>query len=113
MKSTFKWIMPQNSIPGVPRSGSHTIEDLANYDLLIRLSFLKFYVMRSPGIDLYGILHVKVDFIAVLEILGRFVRTTWSVQCEGIKNTQNFVNVVYECPLSVCGSSHYGLCHSH
>ena len=26
-------------------------------------SFLKFYVMSSPGIDLYGIAHVKVDFI--------------------------------------------------
>ena len=41
-------------------------------------SFLKFYVMTSPGIDLYGIAHVKVDFILlqkmyVIPILGRFV----------------------------------------
>ena len=26
-------------------------------------SFLKIYVMSSAGIDLYGIAHVKVDFI--------------------------------------------------
>ena len=26
-------------------------------------SFLKFYVMRSTQVDLYGIAHVKVDFI--------------------------------------------------
>ena len=49
-------------------------------------SFLKFYVMRSPGIDLYGIAHVKVDFIPlqkmyVIPILGRFVWTTSFVQC--------------------------------
>ena len=41
-------------------------------------SFLKFYVMTSPGFDLYGIAHVKVDFIPlqkmyVILILGRFV----------------------------------------
>ena len=41
-------------------------------------SFLKFYVMTSPEIDLYGIAHVKVDFIPlqkmyVIPILGRFV----------------------------------------
>ena len=41
-------------------------------------SFLKFYVMRSPGIDLYGIAHVKVDFIPlqkmyIIPMLGRFV----------------------------------------
>ena len=41
-------------------------------------SFLKFYVMTSTGIDLYGIVHVKVDFIpglkmCVLPILGKFV----------------------------------------
>ena len=41
-------------------------------------SFLKFYVMTSPGIDLYGIAHVKVDIIPlqkmyVIPILGRFV----------------------------------------
>ena len=49
-------------------------------------SFLKFYVMRSPGIDLYGIAHVKVDFIPlqkmyVIPILGRFVWTSSFVQC--------------------------------
>ena len=41
-------------------------------------SFLKFYVMSRTGIDLYGIGHVKVDFIPVLKMyvlpmLGRFV----------------------------------------
>ena len=41
-------------------------------------SFLKFYVMGSPQIDLYDIAHVKVDFIAlqkmyVIPMLGRFV----------------------------------------
>ena len=41
-------------------------------------SFLKFYVMISTGIDLYGIAHVKVDFIPVLKmcvvtLLGKFV----------------------------------------
>ena len=50
-------------------------------------SFLKFYVMTSPGIDLYGIAHVKVDFIPlqkmyVILILGRFVWTTNFVQCD-------------------------------
>ena len=48
--------------------------------------FLKFYVMSSPEIDLYGIVHVKVDFIEVLKlyvlvILRRFVWTTWFEQC--------------------------------
>ena len=41
-------------------------------------SFLKFYVMSRTGIDLYGIDHVKVEFIPVLKIytipiLGKFV----------------------------------------
>ena len=50
-------------------------------------SFLKFYVMSSPGIDLYGIPHVKADFIPlqkmyVIQILGRFVWTTNFVQCD-------------------------------
>ena len=31
-------------------------------------SFLKFYVMGSPGIDLFGISHVKVDLITVLKM---------------------------------------------
>ena len=48
-------------------------------------SFLKFYVMTSPEIDLYGIAHVKVDFIPlqkmyVIPILGRFVWITNFVQ---------------------------------
>ena len=30
--------------------------------------FLKFYVMGSPGIDLFGISHVKVDLIPVLKM---------------------------------------------
>ena len=52
----------------VPRSG----------DLLLWNGYWKFYVMSSPEIDLYGIVHVKVDFIVVLKIyvlviLGRFV----------------------------------------
>ena len=41
-------------------------------------SFLKIYVMSSAGIDLYGIAHVKVDFIPlqkmyIIPMLGRFV----------------------------------------
>ena len=49
-------------------------------------SFLKFYVMTSTGIDLYGIVHVKVDFIpglkmCVLPILGKFVWSTTFAQC--------------------------------
>ena len=41
-------------------------------------SFLKFYVMTSTVIDLYGIAHVIVDSIPVLKmcvirILGKFV----------------------------------------
>ena len=31
-------------------------------------SFLKFYVMGSPGNDLFGISHVKVDLIPVLKM---------------------------------------------
>ena len=35
------------------------------YDMKItpQFGFLKFYVMGSPEIHLYGIAHVKVDFI--------------------------------------------------
>ena len=49
-------------------------------------SFLKFYVMGSTQVDLYGIAHVKVDFISlqkmyVIPRLGRFVWTTRFVQC--------------------------------
>ena len=52
-------------------------------------SFLKIYVMSSAGIDLYGIAHVKVDFIPlqkmyIIQMLGRFVRTTCFVQCDVI-----------------------------
>ena len=41
----------------------------------------------SAGIDLYGIAHVKVDFVPglkmrVLSILGKFVWTTSFAQCE-------------------------------
>ena len=46
----------------------------------VQNSFLKFYVMIKTKIDVYGIVHVKVDFIpvpklCVLPILGRFVGT--------------------------------------
>ena len=49
-------------------------------------SYLIFYVMTSTGIDLYDIVHVKVDFIpglkiCVLPILGNFVWTTSFAQC--------------------------------
>ena len=49
--------------------------------------FSKFYVMRSPEIDLFGIPHVKEEFISVLKmhtisILGRFVWSTNFVQCD-------------------------------
>ena len=49
-------------------------------------SFLKFYVMTSPEIDLYGMAHVKVDFIPlqkmyIKQMLGKFVWTTCFVQC--------------------------------
>ena len=49
-------------------------------------SFLKFYVMGSPQIDLLDIVHVKVGFFAVLKMcirepLGKFVRSTLFVQC--------------------------------
>ena len=48
-------------------------------------SFLKFYVMGSTGIDLFGIAHVKVEVIPVLKIyaisiLGRFVWSIYFVQ---------------------------------
>ena len=47
-------------------------------DFITMNSFLKFCVMGSPEIDLFGIAHVKVEFIPVLKIytirnLGRFV----------------------------------------
>ena len=50
-------------------------------------SFLKFYVMGRTEIDLFGIAHVKVEFIPVLKIytipiLGRFVWSTNFVQCD-------------------------------
>ena len=52
-------------------------------------SFLKFYVMRSTQVDLFGIAHVKVDFILyqkmyVMPRIGRFVWTTCFVQCDKI-----------------------------
>ena len=50
-------------------------------------SFLKFYVMGRTEIDLFGIAHVKVEFIPVLKIytiriLGRFVRSSHFVLCD-------------------------------
>ena len=53
-------------------------------------SFLKFYVMGSTQVDLYGIAHVKVDFIPlqkmyVIPRLGGFVWTTmWAVLSQKI-----------------------------
>ena len=49
-------------------------------------SFLKFYVMGSPQVDLLDIVHVKVGFFAVLKMcvrarLGKFVWSTLFVQC--------------------------------
>ena len=45
---------------------------------IIEIVFLKFYVMGSIRIDLFGIAHVKVEFIPVVKIytipiLGIFV----------------------------------------
>ena len=58
-------------------------------------SFLKFYVMGSTEIDLFGIAHVKVEDKPVLKIyaisiLGRFVWSTYFVQCVSIDS-----NIVY------------------
>ena len=56
-------------------------------DLLLWYGFLKFHVMRISGINLYDIVHVKVDFILVLKmyllvIKGRFVWTERFEQCD-------------------------------
>ena len=63
-------------------------------------SFLKFYVMRSTGIDLYGIAHVKVDYIPVLKmcvllLLGRFVWTTIFAQCVKFSDVISFGYVIF------------------
>ena len=55
-----------------------SLKSLQNNKTIPQISFLKIYVMSSAGIDLYGIAHVKVDFIPVLklcvvQILGKFV----------------------------------------
>ena len=52
-------------------------------------SFLKFYVMISTQVDLFGIYHVKVHFIAhqkmyVIPMLGRFVWTTILYNVKGV-----------------------------
>ena len=49
-------------------------------------SFLKFYVMGSPQVDLLDIVHVKVGFFAVLKMcirgpLGKFVWSTLFEHC--------------------------------
>ena len=49
-------------------------------------SFLKFYVMTSTQVDLFGIAHEKVEFILprkmyVMPRIGRFVWTTCFGQC--------------------------------
>ena len=48
-----------------PRSGSHTINDLDDYDLLLCSSFSKFYVMGTAERHLFGLAHVKVDIFGV------------------------------------------------
>ena len=62
--------------------GSQTINDLDDHDLLLCLSFLKFYVIGTAERHLFGIVHVKVDFFGVqkmwvrgshVPMLGRFV----------------------------------------
>ena len=60
-------------------------------------SFLKFYVMTSTQVDLFGIYHVKVHFIAhqkmyVIPMLGRFVWTTSFVQCASCHCSMHPIN---------------------
>ena len=48
---------------------------------------MKFYVLESPEIDLFGIAHVTVEFILILKIftiriLGRFVWSTHFLLCD-------------------------------
>ena len=66
----------------IPRSGSFTINDFAK-DFITMNSFLEW----RTEIDLFGIAHVKVEFITVqkiytIRILGRFVRSTHFVHEE-------------------------------
>ena len=68
------------------RPSKEIILEVVFFDWL-QFGFLKFYVMGSPEIHLYGIAHVKVDFIPlpkryVTLSLERFVWTTRFVQCE-------------------------------
>ena len=68
--------------------------DLKFHKTAVLNSFLRFYVMGSTEIDLFGIAHVKVEDKPVLKIyaisiLGRFVWSTYFVQC-GILNESQF-----------------------
>ena len=65
--------------------------------------------MGSPRIDLFGIVHVKVNFIPDLKMwvsamLGKFVWTTSFVQCdyfsEELNKTQIFKILPYQLPNS-------------
>ena len=63
--------------------------------IAVQNSFLKFYVMISTQVDLFGICHVKIHFIAhqkmyVMPRLGSFVWTTFFVQCEQEYLSTNF-----------------------
>ena len=104
MNSTFTWAMPNKSILVLPITWNFkklfiVIKSLAKSlivydplrgfakDFITMNSFWKFYVMGSPEIDLFGIAHVKVEFIPVLKkytvlILGKFVWSTHFVQCD-------------------------------
>ena len=55
-----------------------SLKSLQNNKTIPQISFLKIYVMSSAGIDLYGIAHVKVDFIPlqkmyIKQMLGKYV----------------------------------------
>ena len=75
-----------NGLPNHSRP-NHWLCVTRSEDLFQRISFLKFYVMGTAERHLFGIVHVKVDFFGVQKMLvtcmlGRFVWTTWLVQCD-------------------------------
>ena len=64
---------------------------------MFEIVFLKFYVIGRTEIDLFGIAHVKVEFIPVLKmytipILERFVCSTNFVQCAGGIYEVNYID---------------------
>ena len=105
MNSTFTWAMPNKSISVLPITKKNYFKLFHCYKILCKIIdcvwpaprilyqwnslkyiFLKFYVMGRTEIDLFGIAHVKVEFIPVLKIytipiLGRFVWGTNFVKC--------------------------------